>query len=782
MFIGSAAGSTNFFSGIIDELLIYDRSLSASEIYALAQSTVTGIGTAQFWLQPDQAMLPLSPTLSYDFAEAAGSAVFADDSGNGYHATCSACPTSTNGWTDDAALRFDGLNDGLSIVITGGLSLTRFTQSAWIYPTFTDNGYHAVIGYQPPLNQQRPPIIYVTEKTKIHAGFGNGTTFEGFNTGSVLKPDAWNHVATTFDGTSYRVYINGTGVYTSTALAGKVPYPVSQLRIGQADNYFKGSIDQVRVYNRALAASDIALLASNWQNATLSTTASRQATWSYATPGGLEGLYQLNLRGQDVYSNTESIETVWRGMIDGQAPRLTLQAVHQGGGYAAATKYTIVAADSFIDTARLVAPCVNGTTSYTYHSGYGLINQIVLTCIVAGHQQGTWSATAYDYAGNRTTATATLNTPTNQADILITSPASTIIGTQPISITGGAYAPSGIQKVTVRVDGTLIKTLIYGGTITNTLWATTWQPQTTGMHTITAILTSQNGGVYTATLATTVLAAATLTVNKAGTGSGTVASVPAGITCGNDCTEQYRLTTVVTLTATAATSSTFGGWSGACSGVGTCSVMLDQTRSVTATFALNQHALTVAKAGTGSGSVSSVPAGINCGAVCSAMFNHGTVITLTATPTIGATFAGWSGGCSGLGSCVVTINAAQNVTASFAIISVTPTATSTTPTATASATPATPTPTATSTTPTATASATPATATASTPTAVIPSHKVYLPLIVQGRSSAGIDGSVGDAPAIYARHRLRFIRVWLGKLGINPAHRNRSTCQLEREG
>ncbi|WP_295443585.1 C1 family peptidase [uncultured Thiodictyon sp.] len=76
----------------------------------------------------------------------------------------------------------------------------------------------------------------------------------------------------------------------------------------------------------------------------------------------------------------------------------------------------------------------------------------------------------------------------------------------------------------------------------------------------------------------------TLTVSKAGSGSGTVASAPAGIDCGNDCTQDYSAGTSVTLTAQASPGSQFGGWSGACTGTGTCTLSMSASRSVTATF------------------------------------------------------------------------------------------------------------------------------------------------------------------------------------------------------
>src|SRR5437870_4029868 len=76
--------------------------------------------------------------------------------------------------------------------------------------------------------------------------------------------------------------------------------------------------------------------------------------------------------------------------------------------------------------------------------------------------------------------------------------------------------------------------------------------------------------------------------------------------------------------------------------------------------------LTVIKAGTGSGTVTSTPAGINCGTSCSASYPSGTIVTLTATPSTGSTFAGWSGSCTTTSTtCTVTMSGARSVTATF---------------------------------------------------------------------------------------------------------------------
>ncbi len=83
--------------------------------------------------------------------------------------------------------------------------------------------------------------------------------------------------------------------------------------------------------------------------------------------------------------------------------------------------------------------------------------------------------------------------------------------------------------------------------------------------------------------------------------------------------------------------------------------------------------LTVNLAGTGSGTVTSNPSSINCPTVCSANFASGTSVTLTATPANGSSFAGWSGACSGTGTCTVSMTSSQSVTATFTAVGGAPT-------------------------------------------------------------------------------------------------------------
>ena len=75
--------------------------------------------------------------------------------------------------------------------------------------------------------------------------------------------------------------------------------------------------------------------------------------------------------------------------------------------------------------------------------------------------------------------------------------------------------------------------------------------------------------------------------------------------------------------------------------------------------------LDVTNAGTGTGTVTSSPGGINCGVDCSHTYLEGTPVVLTADPEPGSTFAGWSGDCTGTSTCNVTMSTNRSVTATF---------------------------------------------------------------------------------------------------------------------
>lgn len=184
-------------------------------------------------------------------------------------------------------------------------------------------------------------------------------------------------------------------------------------------------------------------------------------------------------------------------------------------------------------------------------------------------------------------------------------------------------------------------------------------------------------GEATTVTATFDVATFEVAIDVSGNGSGSVTSAPAGIACEVSCSESFEYGTQLTLEALPATGSTFTGWSGGgCAGTAGCLIDVTADVSVAATFTLLQHPLTVIITG-GGGIVTSSPAGLDCNAPptkgasaleCVVSFDHGTAVTLTASPHADRhTFTGWSGGgCSGTDpTCDITLTAATTVTASF---------------------------------------------------------------------------------------------------------------------
>src|SRR5207247_896664 len=130
------------------------------------------------------------------------------------------------------------------------------------------------------------------------------------------------------------------------------------------------------------------------------------------------------------------------------------------------------------------------------------------------------------------------------------------------------------------------------------------------------------------------------------TGTSSLTFTPPSTALGGSTFARFRLSTAGGLSPT---------------GVATDGEVEDYNVSLT----LPDKTLSVGTTGPGTGSVQA--SGIDCPGDCSQSYAHGTQVTLTATPDAGSTFTGWSGDCSGTGACVVTMDAARNVTAAFGL-------------------------------------------------------------------------------------------------------------------
>src|ERR1700733_13209423 len=140
--------------------------------------------------------------------------------------------------------------------------------------------------------------------------------------------------------------------------------------------------------------------------------------------------------------------------------------------------------------------------------------------------------------------------------------------------------------------------------------------------------------------------AATLTVSV--TGQGTVTSADGSVNCTATCAVPTTTGAAVHLTAAPATGVQFTGWSGACSGTGTCDLTIAGDTQVSAVFAASNSVLIqVQLTGGGTGVVTSNPAGINCPGTCAMAVPEGTLVQMNASAAATSTFVGWGDGCHG---------------------------------------------------------------------------------------------------------------------------------------
>ncbi|MFO1204702.1 MAG: LamG-like jellyroll fold domain-containing protein [Burkholderiales bacterium] len=194
---------------------------------------------------------------AYGFEEASGAQVI-DASGNANHGTISgASRTSTTQFGN--ALKFNGtgnwvtVNDSASIDLTTGM-----TVEAWVYPTKSLSDWATVL-----MKEQSGFAsywLYANDDTNRPANVINvGGTFRQLSAGARLSANTWTHLASTYDGSTQKLYVNGQ-LAGSRPQTGTIAVSNGKLRIGGNSiwgEYFTGQIDEVRIYNRALTQAEI---------------------------------------------------------------------------------------------------------------------------------------------------------------------------------------------------------------------------------------------------------------------------------------------------------------------------------------------------------------------------------------------------------------------------------------------------------------------------------------------------------------------------------------------
>ena len=227
-----------YFAGRIDEVRIYNRPLAATEISRdMNAAIVSGLVAA------------------YGFEEASG-ATATDTSGKANNGTVAGAARTASG-RFGRALSFDGANDWVTVPDAASLDTTRVTVEAWVYPTALSGWRTAV------LKEQAGGLVYGlyahdnVPNPAMTIAMGSLDQSASGTTGLALN--TWTHLAATYDGTTIRLFVNGTQVGTA-AISGSLAASTGPLRIGGNavwGEYFSGRIDEVRIYNRALSPAEV---------------------------------------------------------------------------------------------------------------------------------------------------------------------------------------------------------------------------------------------------------------------------------------------------------------------------------------------------------------------------------------------------------------------------------------------------------------------------------------------------------------------------------------------
>jgi hypothetical protein len=240
-----------FFNGLIDQVQIYNYAISAADVAYLYERNV-----------------PLPPIVNglvarWKLDEASGG-TSADSTGHFITGTWQNSPIPSASvppnllYADPECLTFNGVNQYVSMTNLGALpsGTAARTICGWAKPNSVSGGYSWIAAFGSPGTSQAM-FIGMNGNTLVGGGYG-----DDLNVGNFWGTSTWHFIALTYDGATANLYADGNLVASSPKTWNLAP---SHCYIGEqvnnASEYFNGSIDDIRIYNRALSASEIANLA-----------------------------------------------------------------------------------------------------------------------------------------------------------------------------------------------------------------------------------------------------------------------------------------------------------------------------------------------------------------------------------------------------------------------------------------------------------------------------------------------------------------------------------------
>ncbi|MGK2848659.1 MAG: phage head spike fiber domain-containing protein [Minisyncoccota bacterium] len=252
------ASATHIFNGLIDEVRVYNKALSAGEIQALYNGSEASHTTINV-NQNDKLTNGLVGLWSFNGPDVSGTTAF-DRSGQGNNGTLTNGPKVTQGKVGQA-LKFDGTDDYVNTGSTFSSLTSTFTISTWVNPGASQTTYAEIFGnhtgYRGLVLQQN-----VANTNQYYFAYGDGSAWR-YSSNFTLTANRWQHIVAIKDASSTTVYVNGVVVATGSSATSVAPSPDS-LRFGRGyvpqSRCWKGSMDEFRIYNRVLSAGEVQAL------------------------------------------------------------------------------------------------------------------------------------------------------------------------------------------------------------------------------------------------------------------------------------------------------------------------------------------------------------------------------------------------------------------------------------------------------------------------------------------------------------------------------------------
>jgi type II secretory pathway pseudopilin PulG/subtilisin-like proprotein convertase family protein len=472
------------------------------------------------------AMASLSDAAAiWHLEEADGADRFVSDTGDAITCASLQCPLSeiTAPW--GYGVEFDGVDDYLPAdFATQNMTGTHgFSFGAWISVGERPAGPgwdtpHAILAFNDASGGDLNQLLYdsYNENYYYHDGSVNVGVPHHY------PDDGWFHVMVTIDGAG-----NGTmyvdGVAESHFHTDVRPDPNGTFTIGQdweggnARYPFKGRIDEITLYNRALAPEE-ALLRYGEAELADSGEGVLATTWTMTVPEGLDGLYQINLLPVDTAGNPggRSDWDKWTGVIDTHAPEAQVTAEELVSYLSYKTRYTCMGRDfdlvidsdnpdyDFRCPCQTIAPQATSISQMYYHevspwfasifTDTNHLYQYEASCTVPGPAIADSNMRACDLYGH---CTHTVGAPSQLETYAVLDSAvytptlgQVINSTALMTVTGEAYGQYDLKTLDLYLDDVILAGSVNWGPpnpgITSTQWSLPWNP-TEGPHTLKSI-------------------------------------------------------------------------------------------------------------------------------------------------------------------------------------------------------------------------------------------------------------------------------------------------------